>query len=354
MPSITSHEDHGGLNPAELKSLGINEDGILDFSVNSNPFGPSPRVLEAIQNVDVSKYPDRFCAELSSRLAEVNSVDHDEIFPGNGTAELIWLTIMAHIKPEDRVLIQGPTFGEYARAAKRLGADVIELRAEPPLFSPDIDQLLEKIQSVEPKLVFVCNPNNPTGYLLSEDEIHRIAQACGNKTRLVLDEAYRAFTGQGFFGYVPGGNVIRLRSMTKDFALAGLRLGYALADGEILSTMKNLQPAWSVNALAQAAGLAVLDDLEYYENSLKDLYLERDRFFTALSTITAKPVYSSTHYCVIQTPEEAGMIRKLLLQKSIQVRDCASFGLPYHIRLSTQKPEANSRLLDELRFIFHT
>ncbi|NLF51145.1 MAG: histidinol-phosphate aminotransferase family protein [Leptolinea sp.] len=353
MPFNLYHEDHGGLDPAELRSLGLSSGKMLDFSVNSNPFGPSPRVLEAIRSVDVSKYPDRHCGELSTRLADANTVQEDDILPGNGTAELIWLIAMSFIKPGDPVLILGPTFGEYSRAARALGAEVIEIRAQPPRFLPELDLLLDKIQATRPRLVFFCNPNNPTGCLLSEGEIHQIKQVCSDETILVLDEAYRAFYGQGFFGPFNGRNTIVLRSMTKDFALAGIRLGYALADRGVLQSMRNLQPAWSVNAVAQAAGLAVLDDLSYYERSLIDLHQEQERFFSALAATTGQPVYSSTHFCVVQTPEEAGIIRKRLLERQIQVRDCASFGLPDHIRLSSQKPDTNTRLLNELRQIFH-
>lgn len=353
MPSNPYHEDHGGLNPAELRFLGLISGEIFDFSVNSNPFGPSPRVMEAIQSVDVSKYPDRFCGELSARLATANTVRGDEILPGNGTAELIWLIVMSFVKSGDPVLILGPTFGEYGRAARMLGADVIEMRLQPPRFSLNIDHLLEKIRSIQPRLVFICNPNNPTGYQLSEEEILSIRGVCSDETILVLDEAYRAFAGLGFFGPYSGQNIIVLRSMTKDFALAGIRLGYALADRDLIQSMRVLQPAWSVNTVAQSAGLAVLDDLSYYEKSLIDLHLERDHFFNALAAITGQMVHSTTHFCVIHTPEEAGKIRKQLLQRNIQVRGCASFGLPDHIRLSTQRPEVNARLLDELRMIYH-
>lgn len=353
MSSNLYHEDHGGLDPAELRSLGLSSGEMLDFSVNSNPFGPSPRVLEAIRSVDVSKYPDRHCGELSTRLADANTVQEDEILPGNGTAELIWLIAMSFIKPGDPVLILGPTFGEYSRAARALGAEVIEMRSQPPRFLPELDLLLDKIQATRPRLVFICNPNNPTGYLLSEEEIHQIKRVCSDETILVLDEAYRAFAGQGFFGPFNGRNTIVLRSMTKDFALAGIRLGYALADRGVLQSMRNLQPAWSVNAVAQSAGLAVLDDLSRYEQNLKDLRLERDQFFESLSAITGQTIHSTTHFCVLRTPEEAGKIRKQLLEKYIQVRDCASFGLPDHIRLSTQRPEVNACLLDQLRIIYH-
>jgi histidinol-phosphate aminotransferase len=342
------------MDPSELKRLNISPDALIDFSVNSNPFGPSPRVLEDLRQVDVAKYPDRFCAQLKNRLAILNEIEDPGILVGNGTSELIWLVTQALLKPGEKVLILGPTFGEYRRAAVNLGGQVEEINAKPPYFRPPVEILIENIRKSAPRLVFLCNPNNPTGQLISEDDLLRILHACTGETILVIDEAYRAFAGKGFFEAVPGGNCIVLRSMTKDFALAGLRLGYLITSSHLVEQISRLQPAWSVNACAQAAGVAALADLPYYAKTLQDLNLLRQTFFAQIETITQTPMTSSTHFGVIKTPGLARRIRNTLLQQSIQVRDCASFGLPEYIRISTQLPAQNAAFLTGLKELFNS
>jgi histidinol-phosphate aminotransferase len=346
-------EEHGGVDPTELKRLGISPKKLIDFSVNSNPFGPSPLVLEAIRNVDVSKYPDRFYAELKNRLADLNKIDAHHILVGNGTAELIWLVAQALLKTGDIVLILGPTFGEYYRASVAFGAQVMEIRAESPNFKPPVAALIEKIQKTDPRLVFLCNPNNPTGQVISKDDLQKILGVCKGQTLLVLDEAYRSFAGESFFGEMGNENCVILRSMTKDFALAGVRLGYSIAKPEFVDRLLQFQPSWSVNAFAQAAGLAVLSELPYYEKTLRDLKLLRDEFFKQLESINQTLIQSSTHFVLIRTSGEARLARRWFLQRSIQVRDCVSFGLPEFIRISTQLQADNLAFLREYRKMIH-
>jgi histidinol-phosphate aminotransferase len=347
--STSISEEHGGPNPTELRQLGIKTKDVIDFSVNSNPFGPSPSVLKALRQVDISKYPDRFNADLTARLAELNHVQTDQILTGNGTAELIWLVAHAFLKKDDPVFILTPTFGEYNRACIACGGKIIEINSEPAGFSPNIEFLSEQISLVHPRLVFICNPNNPTGTLLSYDSVTHLLKACGHQTILVVDEAYQSFVAGSFFGSRLEGNCIQLRSMTKDFALAGLRLGYAIASEAMIQTMKNFQPAWSVNSMAQNAGLAALDDINYYQNTLTKLKSIRKTFFEEIATITDAPILSSTHFGVIHSPIPGAVLRKKLLVGRIQVRDCTSFGMPDFIRVSTQLPASNQALLSALK-----
>lgn len=350
--SNSSFEDHGGPNPSELIALGIDPSALIDFSVNSNPFGPSPKILETIRKVNISKYPDRFCAELTSRLADVNHVERDCVLTGNGTAELIWLITRAFLRPGDEVVILGPTFGDYARAVGVTGVQVTEFRAEPPGYQPPLESLLHAIRTIKPRLVFICNPNNPTGHFLPDADIEKISSECAPDTILVLDEAYRSFAGQGFFGGLPVENCIILRSMTKDFALAGLRLGYILARPQHIQTIARFQPSWSVNGLAQAAGLTALEESAWYIQTLEALNFLKGQFFRAIEVITLSPMNSSTHFGVIRVPVSAGSTRRWFLDRGIQVRDCSSFGLPDHIRVSTQLTEDNLRFIEGMRVLF--
>lgn len=342
-------ESHGGLNPTELQRYGISPADVIDFSVNTNPFGPSPRVVDTLRSVNITAYPDRVCAELTSALACANHVSCKETLPGNGASELIWLVGHALLKPGDDVLILGPTFGEYRRVAEMLGAQVCEVRASGPNFYPPVDGLIEQIGRLHPRLVFVCNPNNPTGQMLTETEIERLRIACGDGSTLVIDEAYRAFHDGRFFSDGLREGTIYLRSMTKDFAMAGVRLGYVLASSDLVERMLALQPAWSVNAFAQAAGLAALDDLDYYADTLHRLAELKRQFFVDFRATGYEFVPSAVHYGLVDVRRPARLVRENLLRQGIQVRDCASFGLPNNLRLCTRLPSDSARIIEALK-----
>ena len=348
MPEYLS-EEHGGLDPAEIKRLNLSPGNLRDFSVNSNPFGPSPKVLQAIQRVDISCYPERGSVELCEKLAELNGVGRGEVLVGNGTAELIWLAAQAFIKPGERVLIIGPTFGEYHKAATQMGAVVEEIRANQEDFGPPIPAAINFIRRQKPRLVFLCNPNNPSGKLISQEDMQSLIKVCENHCLLILDEAYFSFSNGRFFGSNPITNCLVLRSMTKDFALAGLRLGYALAAPELIRHLKNFQPAWSVNAFAHAAGLAALSDLDYYRCTLEKLKVLSQGFFHDLNHSGWVLVPSDVHFCLVLLKQPAGLLRLKLLKEGFQVRDCASFGLENYIRLSTRLKRDNDLFLKVLR-----
>jgi histidinol-phosphate aminotransferase len=336
-------ETHGGLNYIELRSMGIDPASLIDFSTNVNPFGPSPRAIAALRAIDPSPYPDRDALDLRMSLSRANAMPLDNVMAGNGTAELIWLAAHAFLRTGDTVVIIGPTFGEYERAARANGANVIPFCAVPPLFQLDVDDLVACIQKHLPRLVFLCNPNNPTGLYLEDSDVRRIAQTCTGGF-LVLDEAYRSFVAPSPFGPLPTSNTLVLRSMTKDFALAGLRLGYALGPPALLDVMRAIQPPWSVSSAAQAAGLASLYDLGHLYRTLE---LTRQSMLALRAALSALGVYilpGKLHYTLIDVGYAAAW-RKQLMASGCLVRDCSSFGLTRYVRVSTRSTEENHRLV---------
>jgi histidinol-phosphate aminotransferase len=337
-------EAHGGLNLLELREANIDPAGLIDFSVNVNPFGPSPLALAALRDTDPSIYPDRHVLDLCDALAEANNITPAHVLVGNGTAELIWLVAHGCLKPGDTVLIIGPTFGEYERACHTVGVQVIYHHAAPPTFALDVDEVTRQIKALHPKLVFLCNPNNPTGLLLSNAEIERIADTCDNG-QLILDEAYRAFVSQKFFGPPHASNIIVLRSMTKDHGLAGIRLGYALAEPALVASLRAYQPPWSVNGPAQAAGLASLRDLNHLARTLTATRDLAATFRADLASLGAQVVPAPTHFILINVGNAASTKQKFL-QHACLVRDCTSFGLAAYIRIGTRLAHHNTHLLN--------
>jgi threonine-phosphate decarboxylase len=340
---------HGALSFRELRTLGLRPDDVLDFSANINPYGPSSAVREALASVPLDRYPDGECLDLRAALVESLRVSADRVLPGNGASELIWLAALAFVRPGDRVLVLGPTYCEYARAAGLMGARVTTWQArEETGFALEPAEIAGCMESLRPQVVFLCNPNNPTGVALPAEAIAAWARQ-HPRALVVVDEAYLPFAaGLGSALAVAGENVLVLRSLTKDFGLAGLRLGCAVGSESLIAPLRQAQPPWSVNALAQAAGVAALRDLAHRQDSLERLGRAKGELVAGLSRLGLPPVPSATHFFLLPVGDGAAF-RQALLSRGVLIRDCTSFGLPAHVRIATRRPEENERLLATIR-----
>jgi histidinol-phosphate/aromatic aminotransferase/cobyric acid decarboxylase-like protein len=257
----------------------------------------------------------------------------------------------AFLQPKDRVFVVGPTFGEYRRAAALMGAQVQMWIARPEReFAVVSEEVEQRLQETKPRLVFICNPNNPTGTVLPPEVMADWAYTHPGML-FVIDEAYLAFApGLKSTLSLGADNILVLRSMTKDYALAGLRLGYAVGHVPVIRALSQVRPAWNVNALAQVAGLAALRDEAHRQQSLQALAWAREELVAGLSKLGLLPLPSATHFFLVRVGDGAAF-RQVLLRQGILVRDCASFGLPAHVRIATRRPEENARLLEAIRTI---
>jgi len=351
---------HGALDFGELARLNLNPDEILDFSVNANPYGPSSHVYAAIANAILDRYPDRECLRLRQTILQYELSETDlpleSLVCGNGASELIWAIARTFLKPGAKAAIIGPTFGEYRAASQAAGALVSELQAQSDNgFRHPFDTLLSWLQSERPQLVWLCNPNNPTGIWLNKSEALLIAKACyAIDAMLIVDESYKHFIWpHETFSAIEllqsdqtdgGSSIVVLRSLTKDFALAGVRLGYSIGSPETIERLTSQLPPWNVSELAQVAGIAALMDREHLSRTLAMLAHERLAFFAALQQAQLHLVPSRTHFCLVGVAD-ARLVRQKLLYQKMLVRDCASFGLPQFIRIATRPAHEWSRLL---------
>jgi threonine-phosphate decarboxylase len=306
-------------------------------------------VREALANVHLEQYPDREALALRAALAESLGVPVGRIMAGNGASELIWLVALAFARTDDDALVIGPTYGEYARAVALLGVWITtwQARAEDD-FEPDVVAIAEAVERLRPRFVFVCSPNNPTGALFAPEVVAVLARR-HPATLFVVDEAYQPFAAD--FGTaldVTAENVLVLRSLTKDCGLAGLRLGYAVGPEPLIEALRRVQPPWSVNALAQAAGVAALGDAAHRARSLEALNDAKAALVAGLGRLGLRPVPSVAPFFLVRVGDGAA-VRRALLARRILVRDCASFGLPAYVRIATRRPEENERLLAALR-----
>ena len=326
---------HGGPNQAEFKKLGLKLDDIIDFSVSADPFMSPPELSKIVDSDSISRLPDPEATEFREVLSKKLDVPFNSLIAGNGAMELIHLIAQAYFSQGDSILIPEPTFGEYRMACQIAGAFILEHRAkEEENFAHRIDETVEQIKRNRPKGVFICNPNNPTGCYLSREEIETVLNACQD-TLLVIDEAYVSFAENAWssLDLVKRRNVTILRSMTKDQALAGLRLGYAVAHQDIINAMRRVQLPWSVNAVAQRAGIVALRNRDCTEDHREKIRQAKQFMINELVRIGYSPKPSETNFFLVNVGDGKGF-RTALLRQGMLVRDCASFGLPEYVRIA--------------------
>jgi len=325
---------HGGIDYAELEALGIAPEEVVDFSANLNPFGPPPGIKKAMGRANIAAYPDSRAGELRRLLADKLRVNEENLIVGSGSVELIRLAALAYFGRGDSVLIIEPTFGEYEVACQVSGASIIRQRRAPKSFRLDIEATTGLIKRYCPKGIFIDNPNNPTGQYLSQKEFERLLDAAKDSL-VVLDEAYITFVDNVWssLGMVRGNNLLVLRSMTKDYALAGLRLGYGVAGREVISSLRRICPPWNVNAVAQQAGLVAMAAEGYLRRCQLKLKPAKSYLVAELSRLGLPPVPSAANFLLVKV-DSAPRFRRELLQRRVLVRDCTSFGLPGYVRIS--------------------
>ncbi|MYD40524.1 MAG: histidinol-phosphate aminotransferase family protein [Acidimicrobiia bacterium] len=341
---------HGGLEEAELRALGLRRHQVIDFSSNLNPLGPSLRVRKAAAEAGLSDYPDRHSLILREALAARLGVETENIMVGNGSTELIHLLARAFIRPGEKSLIFEPTFGEYEAAASQAGADTVSIRAvERQGFLWPVAAAVRAISHVRPKLAFLCNPNNPTGVHLSRGTVEELRSQVADSGMLMLDDAYAPFADHRWdtTPLLKQGGVAILRSMTKDHALAGVRLGYMLAEPDLVAVMRELQPSWSVNAVAQAAGLAALGDEAHLDEARMVVSDSKRYLCRELESLGIAATRSAANF-VLARVGNASDVRMALLRRGIAVRDCTSFGLPEHIRIAIRRRAECEKLVEAL------
>lgn len=343
---------HGGTNIAELRSLGLRPEDVLDFSASVNPLGAPPGVTQAISAVDLAAYPDTECMALREALAANLGVPTTKILVGNGSTELIHLTARAYISSGGRAAIFAPTFGEFEAACRMQDAHVLSIVAcEGSGFCWNIKDASVRIAEQSPSLVFLCNPNNPTGRYLREEDLRRIARALPTDSLLLLDEAYLPFVDSQWdsLPLLDLGNVALLRSMTKDYALTALRLGYMLAPPEVVERVRMQQHSWSVNALAQAAGIAALSDERHIIDGREEVQVAKRYLLEELGAMGLRCAPSAANFVLVKVGNAHSLRSTLLKRHHISVRDCASFGLSDYIRVGIRTLNDCKRLVAALR-----
>ena len=326
---------HGGPNWAELEAMGLTPEEVIDFSVNSNPFPLPSGIKEIFDTIVIDRYPDSESTELKHCLSEKLGVAPDNILAGSGSMELIRLIATTYFGHGDSVLILEPTFGEYEIACQVVGTKILKQwgKAEDH-FALRIEKTVSTIRRRCPRGIFICNPNNPTGQYLSQPQVEMVLDS-SRDSLLILDEAYIAFTEGSWpsTDLISRGNVIILRSMTKDYALAGLRLGYAIASQEIIQNLRKVCSPWNVNVVAQKAGVIALKNTEHLKRCESKIRQAKQFLTDELCRLGFTVVPSKTNFFLVEVAN-AKAFHTALLRHGMLVRDCTSFGLPEYIRIA--------------------
>ena len=354
---------HGGIKEAELRELGLRPEDCLDFSASVSPLGPPEGVAAAIAAVDLTAYPDPHCLALTEAIAAHHvgdGVSIENVIVGNGSTEIIHLLTRVWIGSPpagcaQSALLLTPTYGEYDGAVRISGGKVRTLTATrcSDGFAWDTEAVHGAIAAEKPALTFVCNPNNPTGVLMARDQLAEIADAVASVGGLlVVDEAYINLSERRADADVVAlaaghGSIVALRSMTKDYALTALRLGYAVASADVIARLASLQPDWSVNGLAQAAGLIAIADTAYLGQARAAVAASRDCVVERLSDLGIRCYPTAANFVLAQVGD-AGRLRDGLARSGLFVRDCTSFGLPDCIRIGLRPAEDCAKLADAI------
>lgn len=352
-PWIAALDPYVPGKPIEEVERELGLQGVVKLASNENPLGPSPKAVEAIRAAlgGVHRYPDGASFRLRERLAAKLGVGPEQLVFGCGADEVLELVAKSFLGPGDECVFAWPSFAMYPIVTRGMGATPVAVPLDGDLVH-DLDAMARAVGE-RTRVVFVCNPNNPTGTSVGAAAFERFAAALPDDVLLVVDEAYVDFARRPDFpdslGWVrrrPGTLVVR--TFSKSVGLAGLRVGYGIGDPALIGWLERARHPFNVNVLAEVAALAALDDDAHLARTLETnaaglAYLTRE--LGALGI----PVWPSEANFLLAKPGPGAYER--LLREGVIVRPLGGFGMPEHVRITIGLPEENERLVKALRRI---
>jgi histidinol-phosphate aminotransferase len=342
-----------GSSAAEMRArYGI--DDLARLNWNEGLFGPLPGVLEAAaaRLDDAWMYPEAAYEELIRAVAGWLGVPASQVLPGHGIQALVMTVVSAFVSPGDRVVVPRPTYGLYAPACQAAGAEV--RRVDAPGLHFDLERVAAKAHQTGAKLVWICDPNNPTGARLDTDDWSRFLDALPPDCVAIADEAYVDYIEPDertprLADVAAGRRVIVLRTFSKVFALAGLRLGYAIVDPELATYLHSVQEPFNVNIAALAAGLAALEHPEHVDARRAETVACRELLVERLRAGGLEPVPSSANFVLVPLPVPDDVaVTDRVARRGLLFRPGTEFGLPGHVRITIAPAPLMERAADEL------
>ncbi len=326
--------------------------GSIKLASNENPLGPSPKAIQAIQKNlhTLNRYPDGSAYHLKEKLSVVFGLPSNKIIIGNGSNELIELIIRTFLSAGEEVIQAFPTFLVYEKMVTGAGGDIVSI----PLsdFRLNLTAILDAITS-RTKILFINNPNNPTGSVLSKDEVIHFLGSIPSDIIVVFDEAYMEFVSdesaaKGIELLERYPSLIVLRTFSKLYGLAGLRIGYGFASEKIIDYMNRVRQPFNVNSLAQVAATAALDDIEFVAKTIKTVKEGLAYLFDHLKKMGIDYVPTQTNFFLIKSPLGGKKLYDLMLREGVIIRSMDAYGLKDYIRVNVGLPEENERFIQTI------
>lgn len=336
------------------KEIGIKLERLMMLNANENPHGmpSSARAAVEAELAGANRYPDGGAFALREAIAAHYDIDPDEVICGNGSDEILSIVAGAFLEPGKRCVFSQYSFSVYALVAEARGATCVEVPVKED-FGYDLDQLLEEARKPATSVLFLTNPNNPTGLVLDRDALERVLREVPESVCVVLDEAYREFADQSHFEEVcevirRHPNVLVARTFSKAYGLAGMRIGYAMGSKELIELLNRLRAPYNANRLAQAAATAAIADNAFLEKTVAHNRRELENLYAELDHMKVRYLPTQTNFLMIEVPNGAAVVTRLR-DAGIMVRSLKSYGLDNWIRVSIGKSEEMLCFMDVFR-----
>jgi len=339
------------------RKYGLKSEEIVKLASNENPLGASPKALAAMEQAlpGVNLYPDSQSYHLRQAIGAHHGFDMEYVAVGNGADGLILQVCMAYLDEESQAIVSRSSFPVYDRAIHTMRAELIKTPLTPD-YRLDLEAMTQAI-TPRTKLVFLCNPNNPTGTIVTRDEVEAFMRRVPNHVLVIFDEAYYEYVKAEEYPdslqYIREGrsNVMTMRTFSKAHGLAGVRLGYAIADPAVLAPLYQVKGVFEVNRLAQAAGIAALDDTEFISRSVEMTWAGRRDLYRAFTRLGLSYIESHTNFILVEIGPQAVEVQQKLLAQGVIVRPCVGYDLPNFLRISIGDPDQNRRLVETLEVV---
>jgi histidinol-phosphate aminotransferase len=326
---------------------------VVKLGSNENPRGASPKAMKAVREATHSLhlYPDGASRDLRAAIANLHGVGFDQVIMGNGSDEVMLLCGLAFLNPEDLTLVSENTFSEYEYTSRLMGSRVRKIPLRDHRY--DLKAFAQAAQEENPKMIFLCNPNNPTGNHFSHRELLTLLKSVPKDTLVLLDEAYADFSESEDFPrsvelLMKFPNLIICRTFSKLYGFAALRLGYGIAHPEIIRQCLRVKMPFPVNRLAQAGGLAALSDGAFVRRSLAVNRSGKTQLYRGLVKLGMKPLPTEANFICFYAGRSAIALAESMAKRGVIVRALKSFGMDDWVRVTVGTQEQNLAFLGAL------
>lgn len=333
------------------RELGITN--IIKLASNENPFGPSPKAVTAMKKAAerVNLYPDGDCYSLRQALSAHLGVSPQSLIIGNGSDELLKIFAETFLKEDDEVLMASPSFAEYEFVTRVMGSRPVMVDLKN--YTHDLKDMAAQI-SPKTKLIVICNPNNPTGTIVTKEEIEVFLTRVPEDAIIIFDEAYYEYVSNPAYPQTidlvkAGRRVVILRTFSKIYGLAGLRVGYGIADPAIIECLNRVREPFNVNLVAQAGAVAALEDLGHVKKSWDNNQTGKEYLYRELKAMGLGFVPTESNFMLIDVGRESQPVFEQLMREGVIVRPGSVFGYRRHLRVSIGTAAENERFVQALR-----